>query len=321
VTRQVASLRRQLTSYEEQAKQWETLRQQLCKRVAQLEGKQLAVTSTQQHDVAQARKFEVLAMQRAEENTELRGKLAHTEEALSTQQLECDKLRKRLAGVEEESKTARSDYEAYKRIRSTQQAQINKLEADLCLAQGQAASALRMKDDLHGEKERLVRANTQLSGEVSSLRLKIGYAGSDNRSANAFNNLGTSISQQQIHSGYSMLSRNKLSASALGVESELPSFSQAQIQQDLSPASAYHVSTDSHLGNEISNIGESSIVDQDAAGLQHEVSSCECPYVAERQQTRVPQHDSKHVFCALRLSSLSNLSLTLVLLSLSYNVL
>jgi hypothetical protein len=128
----------------------------------------------------------------------------------------------------------------------------------------------------------LVRANTQLSGEVSSLRLKIGYAGSDNRSANAFNNLGTSISQQQIHGGYSMLSRNKLSASALGVESELPSFSQAQIQQDLSPASAYHVSTDSHLGNEISNIGESSMVDQDAAGLQHEVSSCECPYVAER---------------------------------------
>ena len=274
MTRQVASLRRQLTSYEEQAKQWETLRQQLCKRVAQLEGKQLAGTSSQQHDVAQARKFEVLAMQRAEENTGLREKLAHTEEALATQQLECEKLRKRLAGVEEESKTVRSDYEAYKRIRSTQQAQINKLEADLCLAQGQAASALRLKDDLHGEKERLVRANTQLSGEVSSLRLKIGYAGSDNRSANAFNNL--SISHQQIHSGYSMLSRNKLSASALGVESELPSFSQAQIQQDLSPASAYHVSTDSHLGNEISNIGESSIVDQDAAGLQREVSSCEC---------------------------------------------
>jgi chromosome segregation ATPase len=63
VQQQVASLERQLASYQDQAKHWETLRQQLCTRIAQLEGKHSASTASQQHDAVQARKFEILATQ------------------------------------------------------------------------------------------------------------------------------------------------------------------------------------------------------------------------------------------------------------------
>jgi len=269
VKQQVASLERQLASYQDQAKHWEALRQQLCTRIAQLEGKHSASTSSQQLDQVQARKFEILAKQRAEENTGLRRQMAEAEESLAKQRLECDKLLKRVAGAEDQCKALHLECDSAKRALGLERAHLKKCQADLQVAEDKVMQAVRAKDELQQEKERLSRANGQLSGELRALWVKVGHAAISNATAATIN-----------ASGASAASRKSLNASALGPEGDLPSFRDISREiRNISPGSAYHASVTlgSRSGNELSNVIDSSVLEhsfsrEEIHKVQQEVS-------------------------------------------------
>lgn len=156
----------------------------------------------------------------------------------ATRQLEMDKLQSRLASKENELTAALAEQDSNKRNHAMERAQLKKCEADLRLALASAAQAERARDDLRCEKDRLSRLHSQLAGELSLLRIKLGHT-SMARVTDVASSLSTSSNSNASPS------RRVLHASALGFEGEIPSF------REISPASAYHASSiGSHVGAE-----------------------------------------------------------------------
>lgn len=149
--------------------------------------------------------------------------------------MELDKLQSRLLSKENELKSALSEQDLSKRNHAMERAQLKKCEADLRLALGSTAQAERARDDLRQEKDRLSRLNSQLAGELSLLRIKLGHS-SSMHITHVASSLNASADSRSSPS-------RALHASALGFEGEIPSF------REISPPSAYHASIiGSHVG-------------------------------------------------------------------------